>query len=83
MVMLFTKDVFYLECLLLFRIKSQPEDAHKSVFYNRAFNVVFKSSKIEKITLPLEFIFVFIACNGVLIPPSKSKPPKLVTPPQS
>ena len=30
--MLFTKEVFDLEFLLLFRIKSQPEDAHKSVF---------------------------------------------------
>ena len=29
--MLFTKEVFDLE-FLLFRIKSQPEDAHKSVF---------------------------------------------------
>ena len=41
----FTKEVFHLECLLLFGIKSQPEDAYKSVFYKRAINVVFKSSK--------------------------------------
>ena len=81
--MLFTKEVFDLECLLLFGIKSQPEDAHKSVFYNRAFNVVFKSSKNEKITLQHEFIFVFMACSGVLTLYNKCKPPKSVTPPQS
>ena len=45
--MLFTKQVFHLECLL-FRIKSQPGVAYKSAVYNRAFNVVFKSSKNEK-----------------------------------
>ena len=78
--MLFTKEVFDLECLLLFGIKSQPEDAHKSVFYNRAFNVVFKSSKNEKITLQHEFIFVFMACSGVLTLYNKCKPPKSVTP---
>ena len=78
--MLFTKVFFHLECLLLFGIKSQPEDAYKSVFYNRAFNVVFNSSKNEKMTLSQEFIFVFMACNELLTPPSKSKPPKLVIP---
>ena len=57
--MLFTKQVFHLECLL-FRIKSQPGVAYKSAVYKRAFNVVFKSSKNEKITLPCKFIFVFI-----------------------
>ena len=30
--MLFTKEVFHLECLLL-GIKFQPEDAYKSVFF--------------------------------------------------
>ena len=45
--MLFTKQVFHLECLL-FRIKSQPGVAYKSAVYKRAFNVVFKSSKNEK-----------------------------------
>ena len=45
--MLFTKQVFHLECLL-FQIKSQPGVAYKSAVYKRAFNVVFKSSKNEK-----------------------------------
>ena len=59
-VMLFTHQVFHLECLLLlFQIKSQPADVYKSIVYKRAFKVVFKSSKNEKITMPHEFIFVF------------------------
>ena len=60
-VMLFTHQVFHLECLLLlFQIKSQPADAYKSIVYKRTFKVVFTSSKNEKITMPHEFIFVFI-----------------------
>ena len=60
-VMLFTHQGFHLECLLLlFQIKSQPADAYKSIVYKRAFKVVFKSSKNEKITMPHEFIFVFV-----------------------
>ena len=59
-VILFTQQVFHLECSLLFRIKSQPGVAYKSVVYKKACNVVFKSSENEKITLPHEFIFVFI-----------------------
>ena len=59
-VMLFTQQVFHLEFLLLFRIKSQPGVAYKSVDYKKTFNVVFKSSENEEITLPHEFIFVFI-----------------------
>ena len=51
-VMLFTQQVFHLDGLLLFWIKSQPGVACKSVVYKRAFNFVFKSSKNEKITLP-------------------------------
>ena len=56
-VMLFTQQVFHLECLLLFRIKSQPGVAYKSVDYKNTFN---ESSKNEETTLPHEFIFVFI-----------------------
>ena len=59
-VMLFTQQVFHLEFLLLFRIKSQPGVAYKSVDYKKTFNVVLKSSENEEITLPHEFIFVFI-----------------------
>ena len=40
-VMLFTQQVFHLECLLLFQIKSQPGVAYKSVDFKKAFNVVF------------------------------------------
>ena len=43
--MLFTQEVFHLECLLLFWIKCQSGVAYKSVVYKRAFNVVFKSLK--------------------------------------
>ena len=50
-VMLFTQQVFYLECLLLFRIKSQPGVAYKSVVYKKAFNIIFKSFKNEEVTL--------------------------------
>ena len=35
------QQVFYLECLLLFQIKSQPGLAYKSVDYKQAFSVVF------------------------------------------
>ena len=59
-VMLFIQQVFHLESLLLFRIKSQPAVAYKSVVYKKAFHIVLKSSKNEEITLPHEFIFVFI-----------------------
>ena len=45
---------------LLFQIKSQQGVAYKSVVYKKACNIVFQSSKNEKITLPCEFIFVFI-----------------------
>ena len=37
--MLFTQQVFHLECLLLFQIKSQPGFAYKSVDYKKPFNV--------------------------------------------
>ena len=40
-VMFFTQQVFYLECLLLFQIKSQPGVAYKSVDYKKTFDVVF------------------------------------------
>ena len=39
-VMLFTQQVFRLECLL-FQIKSQRGVAYKSVDYKKAYNVVF------------------------------------------
>ena len=45
--------------MLLFWIKS-PGVAYKSVVYKKAFNLVFKSSKNEEITLPHDFIFGFI-----------------------
>ena len=59
--MLFTQQVFHLECLL-FRTKSQPGVVYESVAYKRALNVAFRSSKNEKITLPHKFIFAFIWC---------------------
>ena len=37
--MLFTQQVFHLECLLLFQIQFQPAVAYKSVDYKKAFNV--------------------------------------------
>ena len=37
-VVLFTQQVFHLECLLLFQIKSQPRVAYKSVDYKKSFN---------------------------------------------
>ena len=39
-VILFTKQLFYLECFVLFQIKPQPGVNHK-----KAFNVAFQSSK--------------------------------------
>ena len=56
-VMLFTHHVFHLDfrlLLLLFQIKSQPGVAYKSVVYKKAFNLIFKFSKNEEITLPHE-----------------------------
>ena len=38
--MLFTQQVFHLECLL-FRIKSQPGVAYNGVVYKKAFNIDF------------------------------------------
>ena len=35
-VMLFTEQVFHLECLVLFRIKSQPGVAYKSVVHKNS-----------------------------------------------
>ena len=40
-VMFFTQQVFYLKCLLLFQIKSQPGVAYKSVDHKKGFDVVF------------------------------------------
>ena len=59
-VMFLTQQVFHLECLLLFRIKSQSDVACKSVIYKKVLSVVFRSSKNGRINLPHEFIFVFI-----------------------
>ena len=56
-VMLFTHHIFHLDfrlLLLLFQIKSQPGVAYKSVVYKKAFNLIFKFSKNEEITLPHE-----------------------------
>ena len=39
-VLLFTQQVFHLECLL-FQIKSQPGIVYESVYYKKIFNVVF------------------------------------------
>ena len=44
------------DTLLLFLIKSQPSIAYKSVFYNKACNLVLQSSKHEEITFPYESI---------------------------
>ena len=46
-VMLFNQQVFHLEYLLLFWIKSHPGVAYKSVVHKRTFNVVFNSSENE------------------------------------
>ena len=46
--------------MLLFRIRSQPGVAYISFAYKKACNIVFKSSKIEKMILLHEFNFVFI-----------------------
>ena len=54
--MLFTKQVFHLECLL-FRIKSQSGVAYKSAVYKRPFNVVFKSSENEKNNFAMQVYF--------------------------
>ena len=37
--MLFTQQVFHIECLLFFQIESQPGVAYKSVDYKKAFEV--------------------------------------------
>ena len=42
-VMLFNQQIFHLEYLLLFQIKSQPGVTFKSVDYKKTFNVVFFS----------------------------------------
>ena len=52
-VLLYTQQVFFfLKCLLVFQIKSKC--------YKKLFNTDFLSSKNEEITLPHEFIFVFV-----------------------
>ena len=72
--MLFTKQVFHLECLL-FRIKSQPGVAYKSAVYKRAFNVVFKSSKNEKNNFAMRVYFcVYLVSHwGILLEESCQK----------
>ena len=65
--MLFTQQVFHLECLffcwylglLLFRIKSLPSVAYKFRLQKKQVTLFFKSSKNEETTLPCEFIFVY------------------------
>ena len=42
------------------RFVYRKNDNYKSLVYKRAFNIVFRFSKNEKINLPHEFIFVFI-----------------------
>ena len=46
--------------MLIFWIKFQSGVTYKSIVFKTAFNVVFKSSKNDKITLASEFIFVII-----------------------
>ena len=55
--MLFTQKIFQKSFNCYF---SQLGVAYKSVNYKKAFNVVFWSSKNEEITVPDEFIFVFM-----------------------
>ena len=71
-VMLFTKQVFHLECLLLCRIKSQPDVAYKRFVYKRTFNVILKSSKKEKITLPCH-VSLFLCLSGISLGQSCQK----------
>ena len=61
-IMLFSQQVFHLECflLLLFRIKSQPGVACIGIFYKTNIEHCFLVSKNEKMTLPHDFVFVFI-----------------------
>ena len=63
--MLFTQQVFHLECLLLFQIKSQPCVTYKSVDF-----------KNKEITFPHEFIFIFILyfIETILLEKSCKKP---------
>ena len=49
---LYSASLFFKKCLLVFQIKSKC--------YKKAFNIDFLSSKNEEITLPHEFIFVFV-----------------------
>ena len=58
--MVFTQQVFHLECLLLFQIKSQHGVAYKNIDFENAFNVIFQPSKNKEINFPYEFIIVFI-----------------------
>ena len=64
-------------CLLLLRIKPQPSISFKSVAYKIAFNVVFKSSKNEKIIVTLMFIFVFIYFIGAILSQESRQKPKV------
>ena len=56
---------------LLFQIKYQPDFAYKSVSYKEARNVVLQSTKHGEVTLPREFIFVFISYFTGLISSEK------------
>ena len=58
--MLFTQQVFHLECLLLFEITSQSGVAYKNADYKKGFNVVVRSSKNEEITFPHDILLIFI-----------------------
>ena len=49
---LYSASLFFFKCLLVFQIKSKC--------YKKLFNTDFLSSKNEEITLPHEFIFVFV-----------------------
>ena len=64
-------------CLLLLRIKPQPSISFKSVAYEIAFNVVFKSSENEKIIVTLMFIFVFIYFIGTILSEESRQKPKV------
>ena len=47
-VVLFTQQVFHLECLLLFQIKSQPGVAYKSVDNKKYLMLFFSLLKMKK-----------------------------------
>ena len=67
----FSCSKYSLSNKLLFQIKYQPDFACKSVSYKEACSVVLQSTKYGEVTLPREFIFVFISYFTELISSEK------------